>query len=230
MQQFNDFTLNIQDNTATLTFRWPEPAEMSLTLLRELTEAMDYIEDETTCHLLIFQGLGVTSVKEPQHKLSLDQYNKWEKCLQRIEHFSGASIACIQGICNGFHLQFMLACDLRLATVGSTFQSIEIKQGLLPGMSLFRLAKYINLGRARRFLFMSEIWKTDQACDLGLIDITCTDGKTDKALQDIHTSLSPIHPEVLRKTRRLLDESFATSFQDAIGHFLAAQNTCLFTQ
>ncbi len=228
MQQFNHFALNIKGDIATLTFQWSDPAELDPTLLREFSDAMDYIEDQTACCVIVFQGLGVPSAGQYQHALNLDQYSKWEKCLQRIERFSGASLACIHGTCSWFHLQFMLACDLRLATAESTFRSSEIKHGVLPGMGLFRLAKYVNPGRARRFLFLNEVWRADQAYDVGLIDRVCAAEETDKTIQHIYTSLSPVCPDVLRNARRLLDESFATSFQDATGHYLAAQSTCLF--
>ena len=40
-------------------------------------------------------------------------------------------------------------------------------------------------------------------------------------------SLGPNHPVAVHLTRRLLNECFATSYEDAIGHFLAAQHRAM---
>lgn len=194
--------------------------------LSELLQLVNNLEDEGTCQLIIFRGLNVQSpgVGIPP---TFDHCNKWEKFLLRLEGFVGASIAAIDGYCTRFHFQLALTCDYRVATRRSIFQAPEVKDGYLPGMGVFRLAKYIGIGPARRLLFTGAQCSVEEAVSLGMVDRSCDITTFEHVIQETQQALMPIHPEVLRNTRRLLNESFATCYEDAIGHYLAVQNLCL---
>nr|VFK19234.1 MAG: hypothetical protein BECKLFY1418C_GA0070996_105519 [Candidatus Kentron sp. LFY] len=60
-----------------------------------------------------------------------------------------------------------------------------------------------------------------------MVERQCQGADFEQAIRESCDALMPIHPEGLQNTRRLLGESFATSSEDAIGHFLAMQNLCL---
>nr|VFK24162.1 MAG: Enoyl-CoA hydratase/carnithine racemase [Candidatus Kentron sp. LFY] len=103
----------------------------------------------------------------------------------------------------------------------------EVKEGFLPGMAIFLLPKYVGFGVARRLLFSGEKLSAQQAAGWEMIDRLCEAEEFEPTIRESCDALMPIHPEVLQNTRRLLNESFATSPEDAIGHFLAVQNLCL---
>jgi len=228
MLQYTTIKLTEQDAISNVHLQWPEGSRLDRVLLSELIQLMNYLEDESACTLIVFRGLStqqqpVRSVTTPD----IDHCSKWEKFLLRVERFAGASIACIDGFCTRFHFQLALACDARVATTRSVFQAPEVKEGYLPGMSVFRLAKYTGIAAARRLLFTGARWSASEAAALGILDRQCEATTFEKAIQEEQQALMPIHPEVLQNTRRLLNESFATSYEDAIGHFLAVQNLCL---
>lgn len=226
MKQYTTIKLSEEGAIAKVNLQWPDPSRLNKSLLSELIQLMDYIEDESECTLIVFQGLTQPEPVRPVPP-EFDHCSKWEKFLLRLERFAGASIAGIDGFCTRFHFQLALACDYRVATNRSTFQAPEVKEGYLPGMSVFRLSKYIGIGAARRLLFTGVQWSAAEAARLGIIDRQCEATTFEKAIQESQQALMPIHPEVLLNARRLLNESFATSYEDAIGHFLAVQNLCL---
>jgi enoyl-CoA hydratase/carnithine racemase len=227
MHEYSTLSLIEQDIIANINLQWPDSGTLNKTLLSELIELMDYLEDESPCTLLVFKGLTTAHPPIQPAPPNLDQWSKWEKFLQRIENFAGASIACIDGFCTRFHFQLSLACDYRVTTTRSVFQAPAVKEGFLPGMSVFRLAKYTGVGAARRLLFTGIACSAEEATNLGIVDRQCEATEFEEAIEASQQALMPIHPEVLLNTRRLLNESFATSFEEAIGHFLAAQNLCL---
>ena len=97
--------------------------------------------------------------------------------------------------------------------------------GFLPGMGIFRVAKYIGLGRAKQWVLQSSTLTSQQALNWGLItDVT---EEIDDALQSHIAISSPVNPVAIQLARRLLNESFHDSFEDAIGHFLAAQQRAI---
>lgn len=227
MKQYTTIKLTEQDAIANVNLLWPDSSRLNLALLSELIELMDYLEDESACTLIVFQGLSTQQQSLNPTPPDIDHCSKWEKFLVRLERLAGASIACIDGFCTRFHFQLALACDYRVATTRSVFQAPEVKEGYLPGMSVFRLAKYTGIGHARRLLFTGAQWSAAEAAGFGIVDRQCEATTFEKAIQESQEALMPIHPKVLQNTRRLLNESFATSYEDAIGHFLAVQNLCL---
>nr|VFK00610.1 MAG: (3,5-dihydroxycyclohex-3-enyl)acetyl-CoA dehydratase subunit B [Candidatus Kentron sp. LFY] len=219
--------LTERDTIATVNLQWLDSGTLTRTLLADLMGLIDYLEDESSCTLIVFQGISTHQRSDQPAPPDIDHCRKWENFLLRLEHFPGASLACIDGLCNRFHLQLALACDWRVATARSVFQIPEVKEGFLPGMAIFLLPKYVGFGVARRLLFSGEKWSAQQAVDWGMIDRLCDASDFEQAIRESCEALMPIHPEVLQNTRRLLGESFATSSEDAIGHFLAVQNLCL---
>ena len=121
----------------------------------------------------------------------------------------------------------MLLCDARIAERRATFCFNEVKRGFLPGMATFRLTKYIGLGRAKNLVLTGRTLSAGEAQEWGLLDRVCEAPEFDAALQETVNGLLPFHPVALQMARRLLSESFATSYEDFLGHFLAAQHRAI---
>ncbi|MDJ1171289.1 enoyl-CoA hydratase/isomerase family protein [Roseofilum sp. BLCC_M154] len=226
MRQYTTLKLTKRETIANVNLQWSDPSQLNAVGLSELLQLINEIEDDETCKLIIFWGLDVqqTAIAAPP---TFDACSKWEKFLRRLERFAGASIAAIDGYCTRFHVQLALACDYRVATARSLFQIPEVKEGYLPGMGVFRLAKYTGVGVARRLLFTGAQFSVEEAIALGIVDRACETTALEQTIEDVQQALMPIHPQVLQNTRRLLNESFATSYEDAIGHYLAVQDLCL---
>lgn len=227
MKDYNFISYLLDNDVANIYIKWVPDTQLNGMLVNECISLMDYLEDETHCKWLVFHGIGLCQPLKRQSPPVLDYFSKWENFLRRIERFAGVSIAAIDGACFYFHFQLSLACDFRIATEVSTFQVNEIKQGYLPGMSAFRLSKYLGLGVARRFIFTGTQWTVLEGERYGIIDKICSTDNLKLAVEKLKNELVPIYPEVLKNTRRLLNESFSTTYEDAIGHFLAVQNLCL---
>jgi enoyl-CoA hydratase/carnithine racemase len=91
-------------------------------------------------------------------------------------------------------------------------------------MAVFRLAKYIGLGHAKRLVLTGAEVTADEALGLGLVDSV---GDLASGLAAALDSLGPKHAVAATLARRLLLESFHTEPEDAIGNFLAAQHRAI---
>jgi hypothetical protein len=60
-----------------------------------------------------------------------------------------------------------------------------------------------------------------------LLDGLCASGQLNQALNNLVDQITPINGTAVQLGRRLLNESFADTYEKAIGHFLAAQYNCL---
>jgi enoyl-CoA hydratase/carnithine racemase len=112
--------------------------------------------------------------------------------------------------------------DQRIATPRATFHLPEVHLGFLPGMATWRLARYVGLGQAKRIVLCAPTIGAQEALSLGFVDRVAAD--PDAALADTVASFGPIHTVAVQLARRLLNESFSTDFDDALGNFLAAQH------
>ena len=195
--------------------------------IADLGALLDYVEDgNETAYLIVFKGLSTQAPGMPA-MTDLDHYSRWEKVVNRLDSMECVSIACIDGHCVGWSLQLALVCDMCIATEESSLQFTEIKSGYLPGMSTFRLAKHLGMGTAKRLLFTGEVCSGKKAWELGIIDYVASRTTLDSVLEDVKASLLPLHPMAIRNARILLNESFSTPYENAIGNYLAAQNLCL---
>jgi hypothetical protein len=60
-----------------------------------------------------------------------------------------------------------------------------------------------------------------------LVNHVCDQPAFEETLRETVRDLLPFHPVALEMARRLLDESYATSYEDFLGHFLAAQHRAI---
>ncbi len=229
MSAYETLTFEEADDLAVVTLVRPR---INVQQLKELTAVCDHLEDASSAGVVVFRGQpgcfseGMDfSEFHPERPFDIHGFNKWEKLCVRLERLPKASVALVDGAAIGGGLQIALACDLRVATPQATFQLPETHLGFLPGMATFRLAKYIGLGHAKRFMLTAETLDGARAVELGMIDRVVDD--LDAGLAWAVEAFGPNHSVAVELTRRLLNESYASSFETAIGHFLAAQHRAI---
>ncbi|MCZ7582445.1 MAG: enoyl-CoA hydratase/isomerase family protein [Deltaproteobacteria bacterium] len=122
-----------------------------------------------------------------------------------------------------------LVCDARVATSRSFFHLHEVPDGFLPGMATFRLAKFIGLGRARRMALSGRRVDAAEAERIGLVDRICADDALDQTVREALDEFRAMPPDAVELAKRLLNESFAASYEDFVGGFLAAQHRAVQT-
>ncbi len=192
-------------------------------VIAALEAALDTAEDSGVQRIVLLprcEGMSFTDF-EPDGAPDIHGFHKWEKLVTRLERARALTVAIADGPCHGPGFQLLLACDVRVATGTARFSLPEVQQGYLPGMSTWRLARYVGLGRAKRIVLSGEVLDAEAAHALGLIDARADDTAGAEATAD--ALLGEASPVAGTLARRLLHESFETAAEDAVGHFLAAQ-------
>lgn len=197
--------------------------------LDRLEQAVARIEDDSVCNVVVFRDLGIVRYSVPDMRPDISLYRKWEQLFDRIRNLPAVNVATVDGVCAGLHFELALVVDVCLSSDESSFTTPEIAHGHLPGMSIFRLAKQIGLGPARRLMLQGNAWSARIALDHGLIDDICTAADIDQRIARISGRFTRNNIVAVQLCRRLLEESFSTSYEDSLGHFLAAQHRCFST-
>lgn len=207
---------------------------ITMRMVHELGEALDQLEDHSAARFVVISGVdgvfcaGIDFADfRPDAPMDIHGFHKWEQLLVRVEKLGKATVAAIDGPCRGGGAQLALVCDVRVATARSVVQFDEIHLGFLPGMGTWRLAKYVGLGRAKRLLLQGAPVSAAAAERIGLIDVIAEDGALDAAVAAELAAFGPAHPVATELGKRLLLESYAESFEENIGGFLAAQHRAI---
>ena len=196
--------------------------------IRELERVFDHLEDVSKAKVVVLRGHsgGIDFHDfDPKEAMDIHGFNKWEKLVNRFETLDKVTVALVDGPCVGGGFQLTLVCDQRICVPGATFQLNEVRQGFLPGMATFRLAKYVGLGHAKRLVMTGAVVGAEEAKRLGLVDDVTAD--LDGALARTIESFGPMHTVAFTLARRLLNESYGTQIEDALGNFLAAQHRAI---
>jgi enoyl-CoA hydratase/carnithine racemase len=205
---------------------------IDMAMVRELTRVCDHLEDESSCKVVVFRGAdgrfseGIDFQDfRPDQPMDIHGFNKWEKCCVRIERLPKATIAIVEGTCAGGGAQLALVTDATIAHPSARIHFNEVHLGFLPGMATFRLAKHVGLGHAKRLIMQCPVLEPEQAQALGLVQTISED--LDVALAETIAAFGPIHTVAVHLARRLLNESYSVDFENAVGHFLAAQHRAI---
>ena len=224
-----------EGNVLTTYLHRPESRHaISMQMVNELSDLMDRIEDASDLAVFVLRGSAdVFSSGIDLRDFALHQQRdvyglqKWEQMTRQLENLNKFTVAAVQGKCMGGGFQLVLACDARVADQRAVFCCNEVKLGFLPGMATFRLAKYVGLGRAKNLVLTGRSMHAPEAQELGIIDHVCEQAAFEEMLHETVRALLPFHPVALQMARRLLNESYATTYDDFLGHFLAAQHRAI---
>jgi len=102
-------------------------------------------------------------------------FSLWDTAVRHFEVMDKLVICLMHGYAVGGGLQLGLGCDIRISTPSARFSLPAVKEGLIPGLGTFRLARYIGLGRAKTFALWGEFMEADEALRIGLVDRLVSD-------------------------------------------------------
>jgi enoyl-CoA hydratase len=115
-------------------------------------------------------------------------FRNWETALRKLETLDAVVIAAIHSHCIGGGLQIALACDLRVARDDARFGITAVREGIVPGIGMWRVVRHAGIGRAKRLALAAEL--------------------TDRILSMAWTST--------RLTKKLTNMAFDTSFAEFV--------------
>jgi isomerase DpgB len=205
----------------------PEPAVFTLDVESggdavAMTAAIDalcaQVEDQRGVALIRMQD-GQRAQAWPG-AITVQDANRWERALRRLEGLSAIVVAVARGDCGGPALDLLLASDHRIAAPDLRL-SFPLNDGQFwPGMGLYRLAHQLGTARARQLVLWGGELDASGCIQLGLVDEISDDmqAAVDRTVQ----RLSSRAASEFAVRRRLLLEAASAPYEDALGAHLAA--------
>jgi len=230
--EFETLELEQEGRAARLYLNRPDRRNaIDIAMVSELREVINHLEDSGDVDVVFLGARGDDFCSgidladfAPDDVPDIHGFNRWEKVCRALERLPALTLAVCQGECAGGGLQLALACDIRVGGADSWYHFHDVRMGFIPGMGTFRLAKFIGLGRARRMALTGRRVDAAEAERIGLIDHLAEPGRLLKKAQEALDEFGHLNVNTVELIRRLMDESFEFSWEEFLGHFLAAQD------
>jgi enoyl-CoA hydratase/carnithine racemase len=151
---------------------------LSLKMLEELCEAVDYLRANEQIKVVIVKGEGKAfssghDLNELLDKEKADYDKIFRTCsdfMQGIQGLSQPFIAQVHGIATAAGCQLVAACDLAIAETGAMFGTPGVKLGLFCTTPAIPLVRAIGRKRALEMLLTGRLISAKEALEFGLVN------------------------------------------------------------
>lgn len=173
-------TYEEQDHVSIITINRPNALNaLNSIVLKELDETLDGIDIDKT-RALIITGAGEKSFVAGADIAEMSKLTKAEgqafsklgnKVFRKLETFPIPTIAAVNGFALGGGLELAMSCEIRICSDNALFGQPETGLGITPGFGgTQRLARIVNLGKAKEMIYTARNIKSDEACRIGLVN------------------------------------------------------------
>jgi enoyl-CoA hydratase/carnithine racemase len=159
-------------------------------------------------------GIDVTALSHGETGLGF--FRDWETALRKIETLDPVVIAAIQSHCIGGGLQLALACDLRVARDDARFGITAVREGIIPGIGMWRVARHAGLGRAKRLALAADVVDAATAAAWGLVDYVVGADSFDSTVADLTQRILTMAWTSTRLTKKLTNAALETPFAEFV--------------
>ena len=206
---------------ATIAFNRPAKLNtLSMTLRRELAQAVGELEADPAVRVLILTGTGRAFTAG----LDLDEWSAapaaaaWElNAVAALEKFSGPVIGAINGLAITGGLEIALACDVLLAASDARFADTHAKVGLLPGWGgSVRMQQRLGSHRAKELALTGRFFDAQEALAWGLVNRVVPPEQLMTEAQALARQMLANVPEGVVAYKKLLDEEAKRPLAEAL--------------
>ena len=160
-------------------------------------------------------------------KIDMTYHVPWERALRRLETMEKIVLCQIHGYALGGGLQLALACDIRASTPSAQLGLPAIKEGLIPGLGTFRLARYIGMGRAKKLILSGDMVSGEQALNIGLVDHLLNEELVAEEFEKLIQKYLQTNSQGCRFSKRLLVDSFDLNFTQFHDRYMESQTKAM---
>lgn len=171
--------LTISHHVARITLHNPPANVLNHSVLKELEQVLNEVEEEDYVRVVIITGTGRffcagADMNELAHLTTAHGGSEFaargQSLLSRIERLDKPVLAAINGTCVGGGLELALACHIRVAAAGVMMGLPEIKLGLIPGFGgTQRLPRVVGASHAAEMILTGESLSAEEAYRIGLV-------------------------------------------------------------
>lgn len=208
-------------------------------VLSELEQTLDAVNlDEVRC--LIITGAGeksfvagadIAQMKDLDKKAAEEFGMKGNLVFRKIETFPIPVIAAINGFALGGGCELAMSCDIRIAAENAVFAQPETGLGITPGFGgTQRLARIINVGKAKELIYTCNKIKAQEALTLGLVNAVYPQEQLIEEATKLANKIARNAPIAVRESKKAINEGLQVDMDSAIKIEAKCFGDCFETQ
>lgn len=200
---------------------------------RDLNVLLDDLAGNDGLRVIVLRGAGrafcsgidLTALSRGDTGMSF--FRNWEAALHKLEEIDPIVVAAIQSHCIGGGLQVALACDLRVARADARFGITAVKEGIIPGIGMWRVARYAGLGRAKRLALTADMVDAVVALEWGLVDWVVEADAFEAKVAEVADRVRSMAWTSTRLTKKLTNMAFDATFEQFVEQYFEYQQLSL---
>jgi enoyl-CoA hydratase/carnithine racemase len=221
---------SVEDNVATLMLNRPEVLNCANEQWAlDLNTLIDDLARHEGLRVVVIRGAGrafcsgIDLTALSHGETSLTFFKNWERALRKLEALDPIVIAAIHSHCIGGGLQIALACDLRVARDDARFGITAVKEGIIPGIGMWRAARYAGLGRAKRLALAAEVVDAATALQWGLVEWVVDGDAFEATIAELTNRILSMARTSTRLTKKLTNMALQTPFAEFVETYFEYQ-------
>jgi len=215
--EFETIKVTIDNYAATVLLNRPDVHNaLNEKLMKELTACFKKLRDDKKVRVIILTGNGKSfcagadlnwmksmvnySMNEntKDSNLLLDLYETIYSCPKPV-------IGRVNGHAFGGGLGLFAVCDIVISIPDCKFAFSEVNLGIIPAVISSYVAKRIGLSNMRRLFITGELFNSEYAQKIGLIDFVVPEKKFDEEVQKYVKILLSSGPKAVSEVKKLVD-------------------------
>lgn len=194
-------------------------------VLADLEAAIDAIDLDTT-RCVVLTGAGQKSFVAGADIGEMSTLTKAEgeafgkkgnDVFRKLETLPIPVIAAVNGFALGGGCELSLSCDIRLASENAVFAQPETGLGITPGFGgTQRLARTINVGKAKEMLYAGTKVKAEEALSLGLVNAVYPADELMGAAMKLAEKIARNAPIAVRASKKAVNDGLQVNIDEAI--------------
>ena len=209
----------------TVTLNRPEKKNAANTdMWRELYETFCAVRDNAEDRVLVVTGAGGefcsgADLSDPKviKANGVDRMRWINRGALALHELTKPTIAKVGGIAAGAGANLALGCDLVVASDTARFSEIFSRRGLsIDYGGSWLLPRLVGLHKAKELAFLADIISAQDAADIGLVNRVVPEAQLDSFVDDWARRLAAGPPIALSMTKRMLNDSLASSMTQAL--------------
>ncbi len=187
---------------------------LDIPMLRDLNEALDELEQDSSVNALVLTGEGrafCAGVDIADHTADRvdEMIETFHRVIEQLMDLPFPVVAAVNGAALGGGCELALACDVVLAREGAKLGQPEIRLGVFPPAAAVLLPRLVGRQIAADLILSGRVIKAGEAATMGLVSQVIPADDFDSVVKEYMESLSSLSGPVLRITKRALRDGTA---------------------
>ena len=215
-------TVSVDGKVATVTL--DRPKELNIfneAALRDLDRLLDAISTEESVDVVLLvsshpklftAGADINEMLEKDVLGARRFAELGHRVARKLETLPQPVIAAVNGFVMGGGVEFICACDLRIASEDAVFAQPEIDIGIIPGWGgTQRLTRIVGLGKAKELIYTGKRIDAKEALRIGLVNDVVPKGDLKMAALALAKNIASKSHETLVAAKRAINMTTETN-------------------